>query len=334
MKAVLLLGYGGVDQLMYGDFPDPHPAAGEVVVRVISTSVNPIDYKIRSGAMKERMKLEFPVILGRDVAGEVTELGEGVTKFKRGDLVMGLVNHSYAEYLSAKADDLARIPEGLGPKDAGVLPLVTETGAQLIENGVRPRSGETVLVTGAAGGVGRTAVHVAKQHGATVIAGVKHDQKDEAQSLGADRVTALDDEAGLSTIPELDAIADTIGGATIGRLIGKAEEIRAACIRSRQTGRSRERRCAGRFHAARSRSPLPVGGRFPEWQIENSDCSPDEAQRNPGSPPGRGTASSRENRAYALTPRLPSLMVRSAPARARPERLGRRILAIPNRAPE
>lgn len=224
MKAVLLQGYGDVDKLQYGEAANPHAGPGEVVVRVISTSVNPIDYKIREGAMKERMKLEFPVIIGRDLAGEVTETGEGVTKFKRGDLVMGLVDHTYAEYVAAKAGDLTRIPEGLDPLDAGVLPLVTETGAQLIETGVQLRKGETVLVTGAMGSVGRTAVFVAKQHGATVIAGVKRDQTKEADNLGADSIAAIDDEQGLFAIVDLDAIADTVDGDTVKRLMGKLKK--------------------------------------------------------------------------------------------------------------
>ena len=137
MKAVQLHGYGGVDQLHYEDVPDPKPGRGEVLVKVISTSVNPIDYKIRSGAMKERMKLEFPFILGRDVAGEVVELGPEVKQWQVGDAVLGLVNHSYAQYLVAKAEDLARAPAGLDLSEAGRLPLVVTTGAQLIERGVK-----------------------------------------------------------------------------------------------------------------------------------------------------------------------------------------------------
>jgi NADPH:quinone reductase-like Zn-dependent oxidoreductase len=224
MKAVLLRGYGDADQLEYGEAPDPHPIPGEVVVRVIATSVNPIDYKIRAGFMKERMKLEFPAILGRDVAGEVMEIGEGVTKFKLGDLVMGLVDHSYAEYLAAKASDLTAIPEGLDPADAGVLPLVTETGAQLIEAGVQPQSAETILVTGAAGGVGRTAVFVAKEHGARVIAGVKREQTADGSTLGAYSVVALDDDKDVAGLPALDAIADTVNGEALKRLVSKLKK--------------------------------------------------------------------------------------------------------------
>ncbi|HWF46168.1 MAG TPA: NADP-dependent oxidoreductase, partial [Bryobacteraceae bacterium] len=194
MNAVLLHGYGDVEQLAYEEAPMPKYEANEALVKVLTTSVNPIDWKIREGALKERMPLKFPVILGRDVAGEIAEVGSQVKSFKPGDRVMGVVNQSYAEYLAAKADDLTSIPDGLTAEQAGALPLVTTTGAQLIEEGVAPKSGQVVLVTGAAGGVGRTAVHVAKQHGAIVIAGVRKSQKSAAAALGADKVVALDDE--------------------------------------------------------------------------------------------------------------------------------------------
>ncbi len=221
MKAVQLHGYGDPSQLRYEETATPEPGEGEVLVRVIATSVNPIDYKIREGVMKQRMPLQFPVILGRDVAGEVAKLGAGVTQFAVGDRVMGLVNRSYAEYLTAKADDLAKIPSGLDERDAGALPLILQTGAQLIETGVKPQKGEVVLVTGAAGSVGRTAVFVAKEHGAKVIAGVRASQKKDAEAMGAHAVVALDDDREIAGLPELDAIADTVDGPTIGKLLPK-----------------------------------------------------------------------------------------------------------------
>lgn len=224
MKAVVLYEYGGVDQLRDENVPDPKPAAGEVLVRVISTSVNPVDYKLRSGNYRTYMPLDLPAILGRDVAGEVVEVGDGVKKFQRGDMVMGLVNRAYAQFLTAKADELTKIPDGLKPADAGVLPLVLETGAQLMELGVQPKSGETVLVTGALGSVGRTALFVAKQHGAHVIAGVRLKQKMDAASLGADQVVALDEETDIKALPNLDAIADTVDGDTIARLVPKLKK--------------------------------------------------------------------------------------------------------------
>jgi len=224
MKAVLLLGYGGVDQLSYGDAPDPKPADDEVLIRVAATSVNPVDWKIREGYMKQIMPLELPAILGRDVAGEVVSAGSKVQQFKAGDKVLGLVNHGYAEMLTAKADDLALIPEGLSMEQAGVIPLITLTGTQLIEKGVRPKAGQTVLVTGAVGSVGRTAIYMAKAHGAVVIAGVRATQRGEAVSLGADRTVALDNDGEIDSMEDLDAIADTVGGDVVAKLLPKLKK--------------------------------------------------------------------------------------------------------------
>jgi NADPH:quinone reductase-like Zn-dependent oxidoreductase len=218
MKAVLMKGYGGPDQLEYGEAEQPSPGPGEVLVKVEATSVNPIDWKIRNGSFKmDGFKL--PAILGPDVAGEVAELGPAVNGLRKGDRVMGPVNHAYAEFVVAKADELARIPEGLSTEDAGALPLILLTGTQLIELGVKPKPGMTVLVTGAVGSVGRTAVFVAKQHGASVIAGVRGSQEQQAGALGADRVLAIDDDRAIESLGEVDAIADTVDREVIGKLI-------------------------------------------------------------------------------------------------------------------
>lgn len=220
MKAVQLHGYGDVDQLTYEDVPTPKPGPGEVLVRVAVTSVNPIDWKIRRGYLRDVMPLQFPVILGRDVAGEVVETGANVSKWKPGQKVMGVVNRSYAEFLTTPAEVLAPIPEGLNMEQAGVLPLVTTTGAQLADH-AQPESGYTVLVTGALGSVGRTAVYVAKHRGARVIAGVRARQKRDAGSLAADQVIAIDRDEEISGLPELDAIADTLNHDVIEKLLGK-----------------------------------------------------------------------------------------------------------------
>jgi NADPH:quinone reductase-like Zn-dependent oxidoreductase len=216
MKAIQLIDYGGVDKLKLAEVPSPKPGPGEVRVKVIATSVNPVDYKIRSGAAKAMFPQQFPAILGRDLSGEVVEVGAGVTQFKPGDKVLGLVQRSYAEELVANADHLTRLPAGLDAQEAGALPLVVTTGAQLIEHtGVQ--RGQTVLVTGALGGVGRSAVHAAKQRGASVIAGVRKKDLDQAKTLRADRVAAIDE--GAADLPQLDAIADTVGGETIQKLM-------------------------------------------------------------------------------------------------------------------
>jgi NADPH:quinone reductase-like Zn-dependent oxidoreductase len=190
-----------------------------VLVEVRATSINPIDVKIRSGAAKARFSIEFPAILGRDLSGEVAETGRNVQGFPKGMRVMALANGTYAEYTVAKADVLAPIPDALSFEQAGALPLVTTTGTQLIERAVKPRAGQTVLVTGALGDVGRTAVHVAHKHGARVLAGVRAKEKEEAAKLDVDGVVAIDSEEEIGHLHDLDAIADTVGGTTIQRLL-------------------------------------------------------------------------------------------------------------------
>jgi len=224
MKAIVLREYGGPDKLKYEDVEDPMPGEGQVLVRLAATSVNPIDFKMRSGAAKERFPVEFPGILGRDVSGTIRGLGPRVNGFAPGDKVMALGRQTYAELVVVDAADVARVPDGLDLIEAAALPLVTLTGEQLISLGTKIEKGQTVLVTGAIGGVGRTAVFVAKQAGATVFAGVRKSQKQQAIELGADEVIALDDEGDLARIGFLDAVADTVGGETAQMLMGKVKQ--------------------------------------------------------------------------------------------------------------
>ncbi len=224
MKAVVLHEYGGPNKLVYEDFPDPVAGKGQVLVRVAAASVNPVDYKMRSGEAKERFPVEFPGILGRDVSGLVREVGEGVSGFAPGDKVMALAKQTYAELVVVDAKDLAKVPDGLDLVEAAALPLVTLTGEQLISLGTKIQSGQTVLVAGAVGSVGRSAVWTAKKAGANVIAGVKKSQVKEAEELGAEQVLALDDKAAVDKLGFLDAVADTVGGDTAQTLLGKVKQ--------------------------------------------------------------------------------------------------------------
>ena len=212
MKAVVLHAYGDVSELSYEDDDLPEVGPGEVRVRMRATSINPVDWKIRSGAAKELFPLDLPEILGRDLAGEVDEAGAGVTGFAKGMRVMGLANGTYAEYTTAKADVLAPIPDALSFEQAAALPLVLLTGTQLIERAAKLQGGQTILITGAVGSVGRVAVHVARQKGAKVIAGVKASQKEDAATLGAYQIVALDDAKEAGHLHDLDVVADTVGG--------------------------------------------------------------------------------------------------------------------------
>jgi len=220
MKAVLLYEYGDASKLKYEDTDVPKYGDNEVLVRVKATSINPIDWKIRSGAAKARMPVDLPAILGRDLSGEVVEFGKAVTGFSKGMRVMALANGTYAEFTVARADVLAPIPDALSFEEAAALPLVTLTGTQLIERAVKPKPGETVLVTGALGSVGRSAIHAALKAGARVLAGVRSKETEKAaQELHADEVIAIDDEAAIAKLIDLDAIADTVNGPTIQRLM-------------------------------------------------------------------------------------------------------------------
>ncbi|HEY0466080.1 MAG TPA: NADP-dependent oxidoreductase [Polyangiaceae bacterium] len=223
MQAIVLSEYGDPNQLEFRERPEPEPGAGQIKVRVASASLNPVDWKLRSGALQKVMPLELPAILGRDAAGEVVRVGAGVTEFKEGDHVLGLVNGAYAQYVVAATEAWAKIPAGLSTSDAGALPLALLTGDQLAEATLGPSAGAglTVLVTGAVGSVGRVAAWGIRQRGARVIAGVRSKQLDEAKSLDVDDVIALDDVDALAQLPALDCVADTVGGETIQKLLPK-----------------------------------------------------------------------------------------------------------------
>jgi NADPH:quinone reductase-like Zn-dependent oxidoreductase len=223
MKAVVLSEYGDASKLEVREVPDPKPGPGQIAVRVAAASLNPIDWKLRGGAHHAYMPLTLPAILGKDASGEVIEVGAGVTAFKPGMRVLGRVEAAYAERVVGPADGWAELPSGLDLVDAAALPLVVLTGAQLIEETVGVREGQRVLVTGALGSVGRVAVHVAKARGARVIAGVRAAQKHAAGTLGADELVALDDDDDLAKLGEVDAIADTVGGPAVDRVLGKVK---------------------------------------------------------------------------------------------------------------
>ena len=222
MKAIVVHQYGGPEVLKFEEYPDPVPGSGEVLVRVAAASVNPIDYKRRAGLTKDFYPLQFPGLIGVDVSGTVVKLGPGVEGFSVGDRVFAMADNTYAELCVVKASVLAKVPKGLDLIEAAALPLVTVTGNQLLSaTGIK--AGQTVLVLGAAGNVGRSAVFTAKQRGAVVIAGVLKRQIDEAKTVGADQVVATDDDNAIANLPALDAVADAVGGRTAEKLIAKVK---------------------------------------------------------------------------------------------------------------
>jgi NADPH:quinone reductase-like Zn-dependent oxidoreductase len=223
MKAIVIHQYGSPDVLKFEDYPDPTAGAGEAVVRVGAASINPIDIIERSGGMKDFRPMTFPNVLGWDLAGTIVSVGPQVRGFSLGDKVLAWGYHAYAELCGVKAELLAKVPNGLDLVEAAALPLVTTTGHELISVAGEVKAGQTALVSGALGGVGRSAVFTAKERGATVIAGVRKSQIEAAKSLGADQVVAIDDDDALRRAAPVDVVANTVRGPAVARLIGKVK---------------------------------------------------------------------------------------------------------------
>ena len=222
MKAIVVHEYGGPEVLRFEEYPDPVPGRGDVLVRVAAASVNPIDYKRRAGLTQDFYPMEFPSLIGVDMSGTVVKVGPGVEDFSDGNRVFAMADNTYAELCVVKAEVLADIPEGLDLVEAAALPLVTTTGNQLAAaTGVK--AGQTVMVMGALGNVGRSTVFTAKQLGATVIAGVLKKQMEAAKAIGADQLVATDDDNAIANLSSVDAVADTVGGKTAEKLIARVK---------------------------------------------------------------------------------------------------------------
>jgi NADPH:quinone reductase-like Zn-dependent oxidoreductase len=219
MKAVVLHEYGGPEKLKLEDHvADPQVSGDTVLIAAAAASVNPIDWKVRSGARQKDFPLSFPAILGRDVSGIVHAVGANVKHFKPGDRVLALSNKTYAELVAVADSDLTHLPDGLDLVDAAAIPLIVLTGEQLVRLATKVQKGQTVVVTGALGCVGRAAVHTAKKMGAQVIAGVRKKSLQDAESLGVAGVLAIDDDQAIASLSPVDAIADTVGGEVAAKL--------------------------------------------------------------------------------------------------------------------
>lgn len=190
MKAMVLPKWGGAELFERRDVPMPKPGAGEVRVRVIAAAVNPVDAKLRADGYWAQ--LTPPVILGYDVAGLVEEVGPGVMDLKPGDEVYftpeiaGNPHGGYAEYVVARAAIVAHKPKGLAFVEAAAIPLAGGTAWEAVVRRLAPRPGETVLIHGAAGGVGSFAVQFAQAAGARVLATASAKNLDFLRELGAD----------------------------------------------------------------------------------------------------------------------------------------------------
>ena len=246
MKAIQQHTFGGPDVLRYEDAPVPELRAGEVLVRVHAVGLNPPDWYLRDGYKmlppEWQPKVDFPLILGTDISGVIEAVAEDVDGFSAGDEVYAMVrfptglaggSRAYAEYVSVPASEVARKPAGIGHTQAAAAPMSLLTAWQFLvdlghdaPNPLQPNqhvpvplAGKTVLVNGAAGGVGHFVVQVAKLKGARVIAVASGKHEALLRGLGADEVIDYTTSAPEDVVRDVDLVVDAVGGPTAGRFL-------------------------------------------------------------------------------------------------------------------
>ena len=238
MKAAYFTKNGGPEVMEYGDLPDPVPGPGEVLVDVHAASVNGADWKVRSG--KYRPTPFFPYIPGRDFSGVVSALGEGVTDFKVGDEVFGVSEQTgekcYAEKVAMNAAIVAKKPSGLSHVECAALGLIGLTALVSIEDTIKLKAGEKILIQGGAGGVASFAVQLSKHIGAHVVTTASATNHEYLRTLGADEIIDYNTQDFTKVVSNVDAVFETVGG---GDLVDRSFSVlrpggRAAFIGSGQ----------------------------------------------------------------------------------------------------
>lgn len=216
MKAVCIYSYGGTEVLKYEDAPKPHPAAGEVLVRVHAAAINPVDWKIREGHLEFMLHHTFPLVLGWDVSGVVDAVGPEVRRLKVGDEVFSRPDiardGAYAEFIVIKESEVALKPKAVDHIHAAALPLAGLTAWQTLFVAGSLVAGQRVLIHAAAGGVGHLAVQLAKWKGAHVIGTASAKNHDFLRKLGADEAIDHATVKFETAIEPVDLVLDTMGG--------------------------------------------------------------------------------------------------------------------------
>lgn len=220
MKAIRIHQFGDANTLKLEDAPNISIGDDQLLVRVRAAGVNPIDWKIRQGYMKDVMPTQFPLTIGQDFAGEVVDKGKSITQFTKGDRVFGFAEGSYAEYAAAQASRVANIPGGMDFATAAALPTAGLTALQIIRDFVGAKPGMTILIHGAAGGVGSFASQIAKNSGARVIGTATGSDIEYLKSIGVDEVIDYKRERFEDKVRNVDAVVDLVGGDTNARSYG------------------------------------------------------------------------------------------------------------------
>jgi alcohol dehydrogenase len=220
MKAAQLIQYGGKEAVAINEIPRPKVSEGKILVEVHAAGVNPFDWKVQQGYMKDSMPLQLPITLGGDLAGIVSEVGANVSGFTVGDEVYGQgsffggATGSFAEFDLALPTSLSKKPEKLSLAEAGAVPLAGVSAVQALFDHIKLSSGQKILIHGGAGGIGTMAVQIAKHIGAYVATTVSTDDIDFAKTLGVDEVIDYKTQQFEDVIKDFDAVFDTVGGDT------------------------------------------------------------------------------------------------------------------------
>ncbi len=215
MQAIQVHDYGTPDVLRLENIPIPQAKPNEVLVRIKAAAVNPVDWKIRAGYLREVMPQQMPYIPGSDFCGTVEAVGAAVRDFSIGDDIFGEVPvGAYAEFVAAPADLIAKKPQSLDYLEAASVPMVSMTAWQALFDAGQLQAGQTVLIHGAAGGVGMFAVQLARWKGARVIATASGDSVAVVRQLGADAVIDYKVKPFDQAVRDADLVLDTIGGET------------------------------------------------------------------------------------------------------------------------
>ncbi len=216
MKAIRIHEFGGPDVLKYEDIPEPRPGQGEIRIRVVAAGVNPVDWKMREGVRK----IPLPITLGLDVAGVVDISGTDMDSFQPGDRVFAkasLPHGGYAEYTVVKASQAAEMPKSIGFIEAAAVPTAGLTAWQSLFDIAGLNEGQSILIHGAAGGVGSFAVQFAKWKGAYVIGTASSSNAQFLKSIGADEVIDYKAQRFEDIVHNADVVLDTVDGDTFER---------------------------------------------------------------------------------------------------------------------